>query len=148
MSRKPKLPVNPPRTAKRWWTVIEHVSSRSPALCRSGCSLGVHHRPIVTFAREGASAATLLLLTLGTLPGVQVLVGPIIDRFKSPNWGVVVRGFSLPNGHGGAARHHASYFLTNNISLLGALFFVYNVFTAARCLNRRLGCRRAPIPRV
>ena len=90
---------------------------------------------MVTFlAAEGADAGDLAyLLTLGTLPwSFKFLWGPIIDRFQMPKlgrrrpWiliaqtgmiGLLVTMLMVPD-------------LTNNISLLGALFFVYNVFTA------------------
>ena len=90
---------------------------------------------MVTFlAAEGADAGDLaFLLTLGTLPwSFKFLWGPIIDRFQIPELGrrrpwilfaqtgmvaLLVTMLMVPN-------------LTNNISLLGALFFVYNVFTA------------------
>ena len=90
---------------------------------------------MVTFlAAEGADAGDLAyLLTLGTLPwSFKFLWGPIIDRFRMPELGrrrpwiliaqtgmvtLLVTMLLVPD-------------LTNNISLLGALFFVYNVFTA------------------
>ena len=90
---------------------------------------------MVTFlAAEGADASDLAyLLTLGTLPwSFKFLWGPIIDRFQMPELGrrrpwiliaqtgmvaLLVTMLMVPN-------------LTDNISLLGALFFVYNVFTA------------------
>ena len=90
---------------------------------------------MVTFlAAEGADAGDLAyLLTLGTLPwSFKFLWGPIIDRFQMPELGrrrpwiliaqtgmvtLLVTMLMVPD-------------LTNNISLLGALFFVYNVFTA------------------
>ena len=90
---------------------------------------------MVTFlAAEGADAGDLAyLLTLGTLPwSFKFLWGPIIDRFQMPELGrrrpwiliaqtgmvaLLVTMLMVPN-------------LTDNISLLGALFFVYNVFTA------------------
>ena len=90
---------------------------------------------MVTFlAAEGADAGDLAyLLTLGTLPwSFKFLWGPIIDRFQMPKLGrrrpwiliaqtgmiaLLVTMLMVPD-------------LTNNISLLGALFFVYNVFTA------------------
>ena len=90
---------------------------------------------MVTFlAAEGADAGDLAyLLTLGTLPwSFKFLWGPIIDRFQIPELGrrrpwiliaqtgmvaLLVTMLLVPD-------------LTNNISLLGALFFVYNVFTA------------------
>ena len=90
---------------------------------------------MVTFlAAEGADAGDLAyLLTLGTLPwSFKFLWGPIIDRFQVPELGrrrpwiliaqtgmiaLLITMLLIPD-------------LTNNISLLGALFFVYNVFTA------------------
>ncbi len=90
---------------------------------------------MVTFlAAEGADAGDLAyLLTLGTLPwSFKFLWGPIIDRFQIPELGrrrpwiliaqtgmiaLLITMLLIPD-------------LTNNISLLGALFFVYNVFTA------------------
>lgn len=90
---------------------------------------------MVTFlAAEGADAGDLAyLLTLGTLPwSFKFLWGPIIDRFQVPELGrrrpwiliaqtgmiaLLVAMLMIPN-------------LTDNISLLGGLFFVYNVFTA------------------
>jgi PAT family beta-lactamase induction signal transducer AmpG len=90
---------------------------------------------MVTFlAAEGADAGDLAyLLTLGTLPwSFKFLWGPVIDRFQLPELGrrrpwillaqtgmiaLLVTMLMVPD-------------LTNNISLLGALFFVYNVFTA------------------
>ena len=90
---------------------------------------------MVTFlAAEGADAGDLAyLLTLGTLPwSFKFLWGPIIDRFQLPELGrrrpwiliaqtgmiaLLITMLLVPN-------------LTDNISLLGALFFVYNVFTA------------------
>ncbi|RJU81789.1 MAG: MFS transporter [Candidatus Poseidoniales archaeon] len=90
---------------------------------------------MVTFlAAEGADAGDLAyLLTLGTLPwSFKFFWGPIIDRFQIPEFGrrrpwiiiaqtgmvvLLVTMLLVPD-------------LTNNISLLGALFFVYNVFTA------------------
>ena len=90
---------------------------------------------MVTFlAAEGADAGDLAyLLTLGTLPwSFKFLWGPIIDYFQMPKLGrrrpwiliaqtgmiaLLVTMLMVPD-------------LTNNISLLGALFFVYNVFTA------------------
>ena len=90
---------------------------------------------MVTFlAAEGADAGDIAyLLTLGTLPwSFKFLWGPIIDRFQMPKLGrrrpwiliaqtgmiaLLVTMLMVPD-------------LTNNISLLGALFFVYNVFTA------------------
>ena len=90
---------------------------------------------MVTFlAAEGADAGELAyLLTLGTLPwSFKFLWGPVIDRFQLPELGrrrpwillaqtgmiaLLVTMLLVPD-------------LTNNISLLGALFFVYNVFTA------------------
>jgi len=90
---------------------------------------------MVTFlAAEGADAGDLAyLLTLGTLPwSFKFLWGPVIDRFQKPEFGrrrpwiliaqtgmvaLLVTMLLVPD-------------LTNNISLLGALFFVYNVFTA------------------
>ena len=85
-------------------------------------------------AAEGADAGDLAyLLTLGTLPwSFKFLWGPIIDRFQLPELGrrrpwiliaqtgmiaLLITMLLVPN-------------LTDNISLLGALFFVYNVFTA------------------
>ena len=90
---------------------------------------------MVTFlAAEGADAGDLAyLLTLGTLPwSFKFLWGPVIDRFQIPELGrrrpwiliaqtgmiaLLVAMLLIPN-------------LTDNISLLGGLFFVYNVFTA------------------
>ena len=90
---------------------------------------------MVTFlAAEGADAGDLAyLLTLGTLPwSFKFLWGPIIDRFQMPTLGrrrpwiliaqtgmvaLLVTMLLVPD-------------LTDNISLLGTLFFVYNVFTA------------------
>jgi PAT family beta-lactamase induction signal transducer AmpG len=90
---------------------------------------------MVTFlAAEGADAGDLAyLLTLGTLPwSFKFLWGPIIDRFQIPELGrrrpwiliaqtgmiaLLITMLLIPD-------------LTNNISLLGGLFFVYNVFTA------------------
>ena len=90
---------------------------------------------MVTFlAAEGADAGDLAyLLTLGTLPwSFKFLWGPIIDRFQIPELGrrrpwiliaqtgmvaLLITMLMVPD-------------LTDNISLLGALFFVYNVFTA------------------
>ena len=90
---------------------------------------------MVTFlAAEGADAGDLaFLLTLGTLPwSLKFLWGPVIDRFQMPELGrrrpwiliaqtgmvtLLITMLMVPD-------------LTNNISLLGALFFVYNVFTA------------------
>lgn len=90
---------------------------------------------MVTFlAAEGANATDLaFLLTLGTLPwSFKFLWGPIIDRFQIPELGrrrpwiliaqtgmiaLLIIMLLVPN-------------LTDNIGLLGALFFVYNVFTA------------------
>jgi len=90
---------------------------------------------MVTFlAAEGADAADLAyLLTLGTLPwSFKFLWGPVIDRFQMPELGrrrpwiliaqtgmvaLLITMLMVPD-------------LTNNISLLGTLFFVYNVFTA------------------
>ncbi len=90
---------------------------------------------MVTFlAAEGADAGDLAyLLTLGTLPwSFKFLWGPIIDRFQMPELGrrrpwiliaqtgmvaLLVTMLLVPD-------------LTTNITLLGALFFVYNVFTA------------------
>jgi PAT family beta-lactamase induction signal transducer AmpG len=90
---------------------------------------------MVTFlAAEGADAGDLaFLLTLGTLPwSFKFLWGPVIDRFQIPELGrrrpwillaqtgmvlLLITMLMVPD-------------LTNNISLLGALFFVYNVFTA------------------
>ncbi|MDA0925988.1 MAG: MFS transporter [archaeon] len=90
---------------------------------------------MVTFlAAEGADAGDLAyLLTLGTLPwSFKFLWGPVIDRFQKPEFGrrrpwiliaqtgmvaLLVTMLLVPD-------------LTNNIPLLGALFFVYNVFTA------------------
>ena len=90
---------------------------------------------MVTFlAAEGADAGDLAyLLTLGTLPwSFKFLWGPVIDRFQMPELGrrrpwiliaqtgmvaLLITMLMVPD-------------LTNNISLLGALFFVYNVFTA------------------
>ena len=90
---------------------------------------------MVTFlAAEGADAGDLAyLLTLGTLPwSFKFLWGPVIDRFQKPEFGrrrpwiliaqtgmvaLLVTMLLVPD-------------LTNNISLLGGLFFVYNVFTA------------------
>lgn len=90
---------------------------------------------MVTFlAAEGADAGDLAyLLTLGTLPwSFKFLWGPIIDRFQIPELGrrrpwiliaqtgmvaLLITMLMVPD-------------LTENISLLGALFFVYNVFTA------------------
>ena len=90
---------------------------------------------MVTFlAAEGADAGDLaFLLTLGTLPwSFKFLWGPIIDRFQIPELGrrrpwiliaqtgmiaLLITMLLVPN-------------LTDNIGLLGALFFVYNVFTA------------------
>jgi PAT family beta-lactamase induction signal transducer AmpG len=90
---------------------------------------------MVTFlAAEGADAGDLAyLLTLGTLPwSFKFLWGPIIDRFQILELGrrrpwiliaqtgmiaLLITMLMVPD-------------LTDNISLLGALFFVYNVFTA------------------
>ena len=90
---------------------------------------------MVTFlAAEGADAGDLAyLLTLGTLPwSFKFLWGPIIDRFQVPELGrrrpwiliaqtgmvaLLITMLMVPD-------------LTDNISLLGGLFFVYNVFTA------------------
>jgi len=90
---------------------------------------------MVTFlAAEGADAGDLAyLLTLGTLPwSFKFGWGPIIDRFQIPELGrrrpwiliaqtgmiaLLITMLLVPD-------------LTDNISLLGALFFVYNVFTA------------------
>ena len=90
---------------------------------------------MVTFlAAEGADAGDLAyLLTLGTLPwSFKFLWGPVIDRFQLPEFGrrrpwiliaqtgmiaLLVAMLMIPN-------------LTDNISLLGGLFFIYNVFTA------------------
>ena len=90
---------------------------------------------MVTFlAAEGADAGDLAyLLTLGTLPwSFKFLWGPVIDRFQMPELGrrrpwiliaqtgmvaLLITMLMVPD-------------LTNNISLLGTLFFVYNVFTA------------------
>jgi len=90
---------------------------------------------MVTFlAAEGADAGDLAyLLTLGTLPwSFKFFWGPIIDRFQIPQLGrrrpwiliaqtgmvaLLITMLMVPD-------------LTDNISLLGALFFVYNVFTA------------------
>jgi len=87
---------------------------------------------MVTFlAAEGADAGDLAyLLTLGTLPwSFKFLWGPVIDRFQKPEFGrrrpwiliaqtgmvaLLVTMLLVPD-------------LSNNISLLGALFFVYNV---------------------
>lgn len=90
---------------------------------------------MVTFlAAEGADASDLAyLLTLGTLPwSFKFLWGPVIDRIQIPEFGrrrpwiliaqtgmvaLLITMLMVPD-------------LTDNISLLGALFFVYNVFTA------------------
>ena len=90
---------------------------------------------MVTFlAAEGADAGDLAyLLTLGTAPwSFKFVWGPIIDRFQIPELGrrrpwilyaqtgmiaLLITMLLVPD-------------LTDNISLLGALFFVYNVFTA------------------
>ncbi len=90
---------------------------------------------MVTYlAAEGADAGDLaFLLTLGTLPwSFKFLWGPVIDRFQKPEFGrrrpwiliaqtgmvgLLITMLMVPN-------------LTSNISLLGILFFVYNVFTA------------------
>ena len=90
---------------------------------------------MVTFlAAEGADAGDLAyLLTLGTLPwSFKFGWGPIIDRFQVPELGrrrpwilfaqtgmiaLLITMLLVPD-------------LTDNISLLGVLFFVYNVFTA------------------
>ena len=90
---------------------------------------------MVTFlAAEGADARDLAyLLSLGTFPwSIKFLWGPIIDRFQVPELGrrrpwilfaqtgmiaLLITMLLVPD-------------LTDNISLLGVLFFVYNVFTA------------------
>ena len=90
---------------------------------------------MVTFlAAEGADAGDLAyLLSLGTFPwSIKFLWGPIIDRFQVPELGrrrpwilfaqtgmiaLLITMLLVPD-------------LTDNISLLGVLFFVYNVFTA------------------
>ena len=90
---------------------------------------------MVTFlAAEGADAGDLAyLLTLGTLPwSFKFLWGPIIDRFQIPEFGRR-RPWILIAQTGMVALLVIMLLvpdLTNNISLLGALFFVYNVFTA------------------
>ena len=90
---------------------------------------------MVTFlAAEGADASDLAyLLTLGTLPwSFKFLWGPIIDRFQKPEFGRR-RPWILIAQTGMVALLVIMLLvpdLTNNISLLGALFFVYNVFTA------------------
>jgi len=90
---------------------------------------------MVTFlAAEGADAGDLAyLLTLGTLPwSFKFLWGPVIDRFQKPEFGRR-RPWILVAQTGMVALLVTMLLvpdLTNNISLLGALFFVYNVFTA------------------
>ena len=90
---------------------------------------------MVTFlAAEGADAGDLAyLLTLGTLPwSFKFLWGPIIDRFQMPELGRR-RPWILIAQTGMVALLITMLLvpdLTDNISLLGALFFVYNVFTA------------------
>ena len=90
---------------------------------------------MVTFlAAEGADASDLAyLLTLGTLPwSFKFLWGPVIDRFQKPEFGRR-RPWILIAQTGMVALLVIMLLvpdLTNNISLLGALFFVYNVFTA------------------
>ena len=90
---------------------------------------------MVTFlAAEGADAGDLAyLLTLGTLPwSFKFLWGPIIDRFQIPELGR--RRPSILIAQTGMVALLITMLmvpdLTDNISLLGALFFVYNVFTA------------------
>ena len=90
---------------------------------------------MVTFlAAEGADAGDLAyLLTLGTLPwSFKFGWGPIIDRFQVPELGRR-RPWILIAQTGMVALLITMLLvpdLTDNISLLGALFFVYNVFTA------------------
>ena len=90
---------------------------------------------MVTFlAAEGADAGDLAyLLTLGTLPwSFKFGWGPIIDRFQIPELGRR-RPWILIAQTGMVALLITMLLvpdLTDNISLLGALFFVYNVFTA------------------
>lgn len=120
-------------------TLVDSYSARvitlSALYVAQGVPWGFITVTMVTFlAAEGADAGDLaFLLTLGTLPwSFKFLWGPVIDRFQIPELGrrrpwilvaqtgmvvLLITMLLVPD-------------LTNNISLLGGLFFVYNVFTA------------------
>ena len=120
-------------------TLVDSYSARvitlSALYVAQGVPWGFITVTMVTFlAAEGADAGDLaFLLTLGTLPwSFTFLWGPVIDRFRMPELGRR-RPWILVAQTGMVALLITMLLvpdLTNNISLLGGLFFVYNVFTA------------------
>jgi len=120
-------------------TLVDSYSARvitlSALYVAQGVPWGFITVTMVTFlAAEGADAGDLaFLLTLGTLPwSFKFLWGPVIDRFQIPQLGRR-RPWILVAQTGMVALLITMLLvpdLTNNISLLGMLFFVYNVFTA------------------
>jgi PAT family beta-lactamase induction signal transducer AmpG len=120
-------------------TLVESYRARVLTLCALYVAQGIPWGFItVTFvtylAVEGVAAGQLaFLLTLGTLPwSVKFLWGPIIDRFQFPEMGkrrpwiliaqsgmiVVLSSMLLiPN-------------MSSNVTVVGAMFLVYNIFTA------------------
>ena len=120
-------------------TLVESYRARVLTLCALYVAQGIPWGFItVTFvtylAVEGVAAGQLaFLLTLGTFPwSIKFLWGPIIDRFQFPEMGkrrpwiliaqsgmiVVLSSMLLiPN-------------MSSNVTLVGVMFLVYNVFTA------------------
>ena len=120
-------------------TLVESYRARVLTLCALYVAQGIPWGFItVTFvtylAVEGVAAGQLaFLLTLGTLPwSVKFLWGPIIDRYQFPEMGkrrpwiliaqsgmilVLSSMLLIPN-------------MSSNITVVGVMFLVYNVFTA------------------
>ena len=120
-------------------TLVESYQARVLTLCALYVAQGIPWGFItVTFvtylAVEGVAAGQLaFLLTLGTFPwSVKFIWGPVIDRFQFPEMGkrrpwiliaqsgmiiVLSSMLLIPN-------------MASNVTLVGVMFLVYNVFTA------------------
>ncbi len=120
-------------------TLVESYRARVLTLCALYVAQGIPWGFItVTFvtylAVEGVSAGQLaFLLTLGTLPwSVKFLWGPIIDRYQFPEMGKR-RPWILIAQSGMIVLLSSMLLIPNmssNVTLVGIMFLVYNVFTA------------------
>ena len=120
-------------------TLVESYRARVFTLCALYVAQGIPWGFItVTFvtylAVEGVAAGQLaFLLTLGTLPwSVKFLWGPVIDRYQFPEMGK--RRPWILIAQSGMIVVLSSMLLipdmSSNVTLVGVMFLVYNVFTA------------------